>query len=218
MTVHHLCENNSVLNHFIAEIRDITVHRDRLRFRKNIERIGEIIAYEISKSLNYKSLLVQTPLGRCNIPLISDKVVLATILRAGSPFHQGFLEIFDNAENAFVSASRKYNQDHTRFEIVVEYLSSPSIEGKTLIIVDPMLATGGSLDLAYRALLKRGEPAKVHVACIIASRKGIELVQTILPKEKTTIWAAAIDPELNDRAYIVPGLGDAGDLAYGEKI
>jgi len=218
MTVHHLCENNSVLNHFIAEIRDITVHRDRLRFRKNIERIGEIIAYEISKSLNYKSLLVQTPLGRCNIPLISDKVVLATILRAGLPFHQGFLEIFDNAENAFVSASRKYNQDHTRFEIVVEYLSSPSIEGKTLIIVDPMLATGGSLDLAYRALLKRGEPAKVHVACIIASRKGIELVQTILPKEKTTIWAAAIDPELNDRAYIVPGLGDAGDLAYGEKI
>jgi uracil phosphoribosyltransferase len=218
MTVHHLSENNSVLNHFLAEIRDVNVHDDRLRFRKNIERIGEIMAYEISKSLQYTTVSVQTPLGVSDIPFISDSVVLATILRAGLPFHQGFLEIFDKAENAFVSASRKYNADHTQFEIVVEYLSSPSIEGKTLMIVDPMLATCGSLEWAYRALLKRGNPAKVHVACVIASRKGIEICQSLFPKEKTTIWAAAIDPDLNDRAYIVPGLGDAGDLAYGEKM
>jgi uracil phosphoribosyltransferase len=217
MTVHHLSENNSVLNHFLAEIRDINVHGDRLRFRKNIERIGEIMAYEISKTLRYATVAVQTPLGVSDVPLISEPVVLATILRAGLPFHQGFLEIFDKAENAFVSASRKYNADHTHFEIVVEYLSSPSIEGKTLVIVDPMLATCGSLDWAYRALLKRGQPAKIHVACVIASRKGIEVAQTVFPKEKTTIGAAAIDPDLNDRAYIVPGLGDAGDLAYGEK-
>ena len=218
MTVHHLSEKNSILNHFLAEIRDVNVHDDRLRFRKNIERIGEIMAYEISKSLQYATASVQTPLGVSDIPLIADQVVLATILRAGLPFHQGFLEIFDKAENAFVSASRKYNSDHTHFEIVVEYLSSPSIEGKTLVIADPMLATCGSLDWAYRTLLERGEPAKVHVACVIASQKGIEIGQSIFPKEKTTIWAAAIDPGLNDRAYIVPGLGDAGDLAYGEKI
>jgi len=218
MTVHNLSENNSILNQFLAEIRDVDIHNDRIRFRKNIERIGEIMAYEISKSLNYATVSIQTPLGISDIPLITDQVVLATILRAGLPFHQGFLEIFDNAENAFISASRKYNNDHTSFEIVVEYLSSPSIEGKTVVIADPMLATGGSLDLAYRALLKRGEPAKVHVACIIASRKGIEVTQTLFPKGKTTIWTAAIDPDLNDKAYIVPGLGDAGDLAYGEKI
>ena len=218
MTVHNLSENNSILNQFLAEIRDVNVHDDRLRFRKNIERIGEFMAYEISKTLQYAKVSVQTPLGVSDIPLLSDQVVLATILRAGLPFHQGFLEIFDNAENALVSASRKYNSDHTHFEIVVEYLSSPSIEGKTLVIVDPMLATGGSLDGAYNALLKRGEPSKIHVACVIASRKGIEVAQTIFPKEKTTIWAAAIDPDLNDRAYIVPGLGDAGDLAYGEKL
>ena len=218
MTVHHLSENNSILNQFLAEIRDVNVHNDRLRFRKNIERIGEIMAYEISKTLCYTVVSVQTPLGVSDIPLISDQVVLATILRAGLPFHIGFLEFFDKAENAFVSASRKYNPDHTSFEIVVEYLSSPSIEGKTLVIVDPMLATCGSLDLAYRVLLKRGEPATIHVACAIASRKGMEVCQSIFPEEKTTIWAAAIDPDLNHLAYIVPGLGDAGDLAYGEKI
>ena len=218
MTIHNLSENNSILNQFLSEIRDVNVHNDRLRFRKNIERIGEIMAYEISKTLHYATVSVQTPLGVSDIPLISDQVVLATILRAGLPFHLGFLEMFDKAENAFVSASRKYNHDHTSFEIVVEYLSSPSIEGKTLVIVDPMLATGGSLDYAYNALLKRGEPAKVLVACVIASRKGIEIAQSVFPKEKTTIWTAAIDPDLNNLAYIVPGLGDAGDLAYGEKI
>ncbi|GHT77880.1 uracil phosphoribosyltransferase [Bacteroidia bacterium] len=218
MQVYNLGENNSILNQFVAEIRDVQVHGDRLRFRKNIERIGEIMAYEISKTLNYSPKEVQTPLGIAPIPIISDSVVLATIMRAGLPFHQGFLNFFDHAENAFVSASRRYNSDHSHFEIVVEYLSSPSIEGKTLLIVDPMLATCGSLDLAYKALLKRGEPAAVHVACIIASQHGIEAAKENLPKEKTTIWAAAIDPDLNDKAYIVPGLGDAGDLSYGEKI
>jgi uracil phosphoribosyltransferase len=218
MTVHNLSEKNSILNRFLAEIRDVNIHNDRLRFRKNIERIGEIMAYEISKSLNYASTVVQTPLGVSEIPLISDQVVLATLLRAGLPFHQGFLEMFDQAENAFVSASRKYNEDHTHFDIVVEYLSAPSIEGKTVLIVDPMLATAASLDLAYRLLLTRGEPREIHIACIIASREGVQTTRALFPKDKTTLWTAAIDPDLNDRAYIVPGLGDAGDLAYGEKI
>jgi uracil phosphoribosyltransferase len=218
MNIHNLSEKNSILHQFLAEIRDINVHNDRLRFRKNIERIGEIMAYEISKTLHYTTTAVQTPLGVSDIPLISDRIVLATILRAGLPFHYGFLELFDQVENAFVSASRRYNADHTKFEIVMEYLSSPSIEGKTLLLVDPMLATGGSLDVAYKALLTRGEPAAIHVACVIASQQGIDTTKALFPEEKTTIWAAAIDPDLNDRAYIVPGLGDAGDLSYGEKV
>jgi uracil phosphoribosyltransferase len=218
MTVHNLSESNSILHQFLAEIRDVAIHGDRLRFRKNIERIGAIMAYEISKSLHYSAAAVQTPLGVSSTFLVSDSIVLATILRAGLPFHQGFLEIFDRADNAFISAARKYNSEHTDFEIVVEYLSSPSIEGKTLLIMDPMLATCGSLHRVYRSLLKQGEPAAVHVACVIASRQGIESTQALFPDDKTTVWAAAIDPDLDDRAYIVPGLGDAGDLAYGEKI
>ncbi|MCC8145008.1 MAG: uracil phosphoribosyltransferase [Bacteroidales bacterium] len=218
MTVHNESDNNSLLNQFIAEIRDITIHTDSLRFRKNLERIGEIIAYEISKTFNYSLSKVQTPLGFSEIPLITDRVVLSPILRAGLPFHQGFLEFFDKAENAFVSAARQYKEDHTNFKIVVEYLSSPSIEGKTLIIIDPMLATAGSLELAYKALLARGIPESIHIACAIASKRGIERTREIFPVEKTTIWAAAIDPELNEKAYIVPGIGDAGDLSFGEKI
>ncbi|GHT14581.1 uracil phosphoribosyltransferase [Bacteroidia bacterium] len=216
--IHNLEENNSILNQFMLEIRDIHVHNDKLRFRKNIERIGEIMSYEISKTLQYKTVDVQTPLGIKAVSVPDEQIVLATILRAGLPFHQGFLDIFDGAENAFVSASRKYNKEHSAFTIEVEYLSSPSIEGKTLIVIDPMLATGGSMDLAYKTLLKKGTPAKIHVACVIASQKGIEAVCGIFPKEITNIWAAAIDPYLNDKAYIVPGLGDAGDLAYGEKL
>lgn len=218
MTVHNLSEKNSILNQFLAEIRDVNVHGDRLRFRKNIERIGAIMAYEISKTLHYATVTVQTPLGRAAIPLVSDTLVLATVLRAGLPFHQGFLEIFDRADNAFISAARKYDDHHTRFEIGVEYVSAPSIEGKTLLLTDPMLATCGSLRLAYQSLLKRGEPAAVHVACVIASREGIENTKKAFPEGKTTVWAAAIDPDLDERAYIVPGLGDAGDLAYGEKL
>ena len=217
MIINNLELNNSVLNQFIAEVRDINIQNDRMRFRRNIERIGEIIAYEISKTLNYNTIDVQTPLGIQPVSVPCDQIVLATILRAGLPFHQGFLSYFDKAENAFISASRKYNEDHSAFTIELGYLSSPSIDGKTLIVVDPMLATGSSLDLAYQFLLKRGEPDRIHVACAIASQQGIEVATQVFPKEKTTIWAGAIDPELNDKSYIVPGLGDAGDLAYGEK-
>lgn len=218
MNIYNLSENNSILNHFVGELRDIEVHHDSLRFRKNIERIGEILSYEISKKLKYSIKEIQTPLGIAPTLVCEEKVVLATILRAGLPLHQGFLQFFDKAENAFVSASRHYNADHTHFEIKVEYLSSPRIDGKTLIIIDPMLATGGSMELAYHTLLKRGEPAYIHVASAIASRAGIDAVKKAFPADKTTIWAAAIDPELNDKAYIVPGLGDAGDLAYGIKV
>jgi uracil phosphoribosyltransferase len=216
--IHHLGASNSILNQFIAEIRDIRVHGDKLRFRKNIERIGEIMSYEISKALVYKTTEIQTPLGVKAVSVPDEQIVLATILRAGLPFHQGFLAFFDYAENAFVSASRKYNQQHSAFTIEVEYLSSPSIEGKTLIIIDPMLATGGSMEMVYKTLLKRGNPDRIHVACVIAAQQGINAACKIFPEDKTSIWVAAIDPELNDKAYIVPGLGDAGDLAYGEKI
>ena len=218
MTIHNLGLNNSILNQFMAEMRDINTQTDRMRFRRNIERAGEIIAYEISKNLNYHTVDVQTPLSIQKVSVPCDQVVLATILRAGLPFHQGFLSYFDGADNAFISASRKYNEDHSAFTIELGYLSSPSIAGKTLIIIDPMLATGSSLDLAYKILLQRGNPAQIHVACVTASQYGIEMAEQIFPKEITTIWAGAIDPELNDKAYIVPGLGDAGDLAYGEKI
>jgi len=218
MIINNLGLNDSILNQFMAEVRDIGIQTDRMRFRRNIERIGEIIAYEISKTLDYHTIKVQTPLGIHPVSVPCDSIVLATILRAGLPFHQGFLSYFDNAENAFISASRKYNEDHSAFSIELGYLSSPSIEGKTLIIIDPMLATGSSLDLAYQFLLKRGTPARIHVACVIAAQHGIDEAVRLFPKEITTIWAGAVDPDLNDKAYIVPGLGDAGDLAYGEKI
>jgi len=218
MMVHNLGLNDSILNQFMAEMRDVGVQSDRMRFRRNIERIGEIMAYEISKTLKYQTVEIQTPLGLQPVSVPCESIVLATILRAGLPFHQGFLSYFDKAENAFISASRKYNEDHSSFTIDVGYLSSPAINGKTLIIIDPMLATGSSLDLAYQLLLKRGEPARIHVACVIASAYGIEAATRLFPKEITTLWAGAVDPELNDKAYIVPGLGDAGDLAYGEKV
>ena len=218
MVVNNLGENNSILNQFTAELRDIHIHGDRLRFRTNIERIGEIMSYEISKALQYKTIHVQTPLGMKSVSVPDEQIVLATILRAGLPFHQGFLSYFDNAENAFISSSRKYTEDHSDFTIEEGYLSSPSIEGKTLIIIDPMLATGSSLASGYQTLLNRGNPSKIHVACVIASQQGIEATCKIFPEDKTTIWAADVDPYLNDKAYIVPGLGDAGDLAYGDKI
>lgn len=218
MVINNLGANNSILNQFIAELRDIRIHGDKLRFRKNIERIGEIMSYEVSKTLRYKTIDVQTPLGVKAVSVPGEQIVLATILRAGLPFHYGFLSYFDKAENAFISASRKYSENHRAFTIETGYLSSPSIEGKTLIIIDPMLATGSSLDSAYQNLLHWGNPAKIHVACVIASRQGIDAACKIFPEGKTAIWAAAVDPHLDDKAYIVPGLGDAGDLAYGEKI
>jgi Uracil phosphoribosyltransferase len=218
MTIHNLSEKNSILNHFVAELRDISIQHDSLRFRRNLERIGEIISYEISRTLIYTPRPVQTPLGNTSARLYEDRIVLATVLRAGLPFHQGFLNYFDRAENAFISAYRQYNKDHTDFEIITGYLSSPYITGKTLLLVDPMLASGKSLTLAYRALVeKRGEPGTIHIASAIASQPGIDKVCTSFPPEKTTVWTAAIDPGLNESAYIVPGLGDAGDLAYGIK-
>ena len=216
MKIVNFSENNSELNRFVAELRDTNIQGDRLRFRKNLERIGEIISYELSKDLHYSPKEIKNPLGIISINTSDDKLVLGTILRAGIPFHQGFLNYFDNAENAFVSAYRKY-KDKLNFEIFIEYIASPRIDGKVLILTDPMLATGGSMELAYRALLTKGDPEHVHIASIIASQKAIEYVQEHFPSDKTTVWVGAIDPELDDHSYIVPGLGDAGDLAYGEK-
>ena len=216
MKIVNFSENNSELNRFVAELRDVNIQGDRLRFRKNLERIGEVISYELSKDLHYSPKEIKTPLGTISINTSDNKLVLGTILRAGIPFHKGFLNYFDNAENAFVSAYRKY-KDKLNFEIFIEYIASPRIDGKVLILTDPMLATGGSMELAYRALLTKGDPEHVHIASIIASQKAIEYVQEHFPSDKTTVWVGAIDPELDDHSYIVPGLGDAGDLAYGEK-
>ncbi len=215
--IHILSKENSIFNKFIAEIRDREIQRDSMRFRRNLERIGEVMGYEISRSLNYVSRIVETPLGEASVEMISDKIVLATILRAGLPMHQGFLNYFDDAESAFVSAYRKSSKDGS-FKVKVEYISSCDLEGKTLILADPMLATGTSLVLAYEALIaKGGEPAHTHVASIIASEQGVDYVSRHLPSRKTTLWLGAVDAELTSRSYIVPGIGDAGDLAFGEK-
>ncbi|MDR2956154.1 MAG: uracil phosphoribosyltransferase [Prevotella sp.] len=213
----NLSEENTILNRFVSELRDVNIQTDSMRFRRNVERIGEVMAYEISKQLNYTEIETQTPLGfsKTNVP--TDQIVIGTILRAGLVYHHGFLNFFDQAENAFVSAYRKYKENHQSFHIHIEYIASPKIDDKVLILTDPMLATGGSMDLSYQALLTKGNPKHIHIATIIASKQAIEYCQKNFPQDKTTIWAAAIDPELNEFAYIVPGLGDAGDLAYGEK-
>ena len=216
MKIINFNESNSVLNQYVAEIRNVEVQNDRLRFRRNIQRIGEIMAYEISKSFSYSVKDIKTPLGIAPVSTPDNQLVISTILRAGLPFHQGFLSYFDDAENAFVSAYRK-SKDTLKFDIHIEYIASPRIDGKTLIITDPMLATGGSMELSYQAMLTKGHPAEIHVVSVIASQKAVEYIASVFPEDKTTIWCAAIDPELNDHSYIVPGLGDAGDLAYGEK-
>jgi len=217
MKIINLSEQNTLLNRFVSELRDVNIQGDRLRFRRNVERIGEVMAYEISRSLNYKQIQTQTPLGVSETNVPDDPIVIATILRAGLIYHQGFLNFFDNAENAFVSAYRKYKENHQSFHIHIEYIASPRIDDKILILTDPMLATGGSMELSYCALQTKGEPSHIHIATIIASQQAIDYCSKNFPEEKTTIWAAAIDPELNEFAYIVPGLGDAGDLAYGDK-
>lgn len=214
-TTHILNQNNSIFNQFIAEIRDIEVQKDSMRFRRNLERIGEIMAYELSKSLNYGSTEVNTSLGVAMEQVVADHIVLATVLRAGLPMHNGFLNLFDRAGNAFVSAFRK-NHDGGAIEVEVEYISSPNLDGKVLIIVDPMLATGNSLLLAYKALITRGTPVQTHVAAAIGSAAGLKYVQDNMP-EGTQFWLGALDNEMNHLSYIVPGLGDAGDLAYGVK-
>lgn len=215
MKIINLSEENTILNQFLREIRDVTVQKDQMRFRRNIERIGEIMAYEISKELDYAPEDIMTPNCEAvqNVP--QDNVVLGTILRAGLPLHTGFHNYFDHAENAFVSAYRRYITEN-EFDVVVEYLASPRLDGKTLILVDPMLATGISADLSYRALLTKGKPAKTIFACVIASQQAIDYVISHFPDD-TILYCAAIDPILNEHAYIVPGLGDAGDLCFGEK-
>ena len=216
MRIVNLGDTNSILNKFVAELRDVDIQKDSLRFRRNVERIGEIMAYEISKEFHYSTKDIQSPLGIDPMNKPDDQIVISTILRAGLPFHQGFLRYLDNAENAFVSAYRKY-KDRLNFDIHIEYIASPRLTGKTLIISDPMLATGSSMELAYEALLTKGVPGHVHVASIISSKQALEYLQKKMPDDKTTIWIAALDNDLDDHSYIVPGLGDAGDLAFGEK-
>ncbi len=217
MEVINFAETPSIMSQYMRELRDVTIQGDRMRFRTNLDRIGQLMAYEISKRIAYDDVTIKTPLADCVCKQPAEEVVVATILRAGLPFHHGFLQIFDNAGNAFVSAYRKYHEKGDSFDVLVEYMASPSLEGKTLILVDPMLATGTSMELGYRALLRKGTPAKIHVASVIASQRAVEYVKNHFPDEKTTLWCAAIDPEVNAHSYIVPGLGDAGDLAYGEK-
>lgn len=215
--IHILNEQNSILNKFLAQIRDKVVQQDSMRFRRNIERIGEILAYEISKTLDYKSQTVETPLGEAEVEMIEDKVVLATVLRAGLPLHQGFLNYFDDAQNAFVSAYRHHSKSN-EFKIVVEYISSCDLEGKTLILVDPMLATGASLVKTYEALCEKcGRPARTIVASVIASEQGVDYAVNHMPKS-TSLWLGAVDSELTSKCYIVPGIGDAGDLCFGKKL
>lgn len=216
MTIHNLDSNNSVLNHFISEIRDVKIQQDSMRFRRNIERIGEILSYEMSKSLSYGNKEVVTPLGTKNISLLRDKLVLCSVLRAGLPLHQGILNYFDHIENAFISAYRKHSSPE-KFEIKVEYLASPSLDGKTLILADPMLATGSSLLAVYETLKSLGKINQIHLVSVIAAQEGIDFIQSHFP-ENTELWVATVDQKLNSKGYIVPGLGDAGDLAFGNKL
>ena len=213
--IFNLSENNSVANRFIAELRDVNVQKDRLRFRRNLERLGEVMAYEISQRLNYLPKEVETPLGIAKVGVPSDRLVLATILRAGIPMHQGLLNYFDDAESAFVSAYRRHHKDGT-FEIALEYVSCPDLNDCVLILSDPMVATGASVQVAIESLQRFGQPSQIHIATAIASRQGLEHLRRTMPSAK--VWAGAIDDELTAKSYIVPGLGDAGDLAYGPKL
>jgi uracil phosphoribosyltransferase len=220
MKVINLSEHPSLLNQYLKEMRSVDLQKDSLRFRRNIERIGEIMAYEVSKHLNYNVEKILTPLAVAEVEVPQDKVVLGTILRAGLPLHQGFLNMFDHAENAFVSAYRKEEADkngEVKLEIVSEYLAAPSLEDKTLILVDPMLATGMSMEIAYKALLNNGQPSSTHLVCVFATPQAINHLQETMP-EDCTLWCAVIDPILNPHKYIVPGLGDAGDLCFGGKL
>ena len=220
MNIINFADSNSIVNQYVAELRDIKVQGDRGTFRYNLQRIGQLMAYEVSKTLHYSEKTIQTPLAAAKANTPDDEVVLATVFRAGLPFHQGFLDIFDHAGKAFVSAYRYYLEEkHETVGIKVEYLAAPDLTDKTLIIADPMLATGGSLELAYQTLCTKGIPKQLHLCCVIAAQAGIDnLMKLFKPLDNVTLWCAAIDPILNEHKYIVPGLGDAGDLAYGDKI
>ena len=215
LMLHVLDKQNSILGNFIKEIRSIEIQNDSMRFRRNIERIAQVMCYEISKSLNYTIEPVQTPLGTAPTNVVADKIVVASILRAGLAMHNGVLDFFDGAENCFVSAYRKYT-DETHFDIHVEYIAAPSLEGKTVILCDPMLATGSSMELAYKALLTHGTPARVIVCSIVSTQYAVDYISKVMPD--CDIYTAVLDPELNSHKYIVPGLGDCGDLAFGEKL
>ncbi|WP_273565703.1 uracil phosphoribosyltransferase [Maribacter halichondriae] len=217
MTVHHFGEGNSLLNQFVAEIRDTDIQKDAMRFRRNIERIGEILSYEMSKSLNYQDKVIQTPFGAKEMALPKDKLVLCSVLRAGLPLHQGMLNYFDGAENAFISAYRHHRGDEGAFEVIVKYFAAPALEGKTLVLTDPMLATGKTLENVLNALKEHGSPKQIHIISVIGSQTGISHIKKVFP-ENTHLWIAAIDPELTNKGYIIPGIGDAGDLAFGEKL
>lgn len=216
MIIHKLDASNSVLNHFVSEIRDVEIQKDAMRFRRNIERIGETLSYEFSKKLNFSDQIIHTPLGEKNIPLASDNIVLCSILRAGLPLHIGILNYFDKIENAFISAYRHHTSPED-FEIKVEYLASPSLDNKILILADPMLATGSSLCAVYDVMKTLGNIKEIHIMAVIASKQGIDLVADHFP-DNTHLWVATVDQKLNSKGYIVPGLGDAGDLAFGVKL
>ncbi|MCM1450987.1 MAG: uracil phosphoribosyltransferase [Clostridium sp.] len=216
MEVINFDKTPSLVSQYMSEMRNVAVQKDSMRFRRNLERVGNAMAYEISKTLEYKVEKTTTPLGVADCHVVADQVVLGTIFRAGLPFHQGFLDFFDHAENAFVSAYRKYREKEN-FDVLIEYLASPRIDGKVLVLCDPMLATGSSMELSYRALLTKGTPKHVHVASVIASQKAVDYVKSVFPEEKTTVWIGAVDDHIDDHSYIVPGLGDAGDLCFGTK-
>ena len=217
MHIHNASEKNSILNIFLTELRSVSTQKDRMRFRRNIERIGEVLAYELSKTLDYKSQPIETPLGHHSAQIINDNIVLCSVLRAGVPLHNGLLNFFDMADNAFIFAYRHHKDNTEIFEIFVEYLACPSLEDKTLILADPMLATGQSLVATFKALKPFGTPRNIHLVSVIGAKEGVNYVSNHFPNN-THLWIGAIDEKLNSKGYIVPGLGDAGDLAYGEKL
>ena len=217
MVVHQFESEHSVLNRFISEIRDIEIQKDSMRFRRNIERIGEILCYELSKTLNYDTKTVQTPFGTKDIALPIDKLVLCSVLRAGLPLHQGLLNYFDHAENAFISAYRHHPNGGDDFEVIVKYFAAPSLGNKTLVLTDPMLATGRTLENVLKVLKSHGQPKQIHIISVIGSKEGVAYIKKVFP-EDTHLWIAAIDDELTRKGYIIPGIGDAGDLSYGVKL
>ena len=217
MHIHNFEKQHSVLNRFLAELRDTEIQQDPMRFRRNIERIGEILSYELSRELNYETITVNSPFGSKEVAVPQNELVLCSVLRAGLPLHQGLLSYFDRAENAFISAYRHHPDGGDDFEVIVKYLAAPSLEGKTLILTDPMLATGRTLENVYNALLKHGTPARIHIVSVIGSKDGLDYVSTVFP-EGTHLWIAAVDPVINSKGYIIPGLGDAGDLSFGIKL
>ena len=216
MKVINLAETNSAVSNYVAQLRDITVQGNRYLFRSNLKKIGMLMAYEISKTLDYSPKTILTPLAECTVSTCSDRIVVGTVLRAGLALHEGFMQIFDEADAGFVAAFRK--EDGENISIQLDYLASPSLDGKTFMLVDPMLATGKSFEAAYKAYLTHGTPAKLHIVAVVASEQGVAYLQKLFPSDEVTLWCAVIDPELNSLSYIVPGLGDCGDLCYGEKL